>query len=253
MGGLRAKMPLTFITFTLGVLAIIGMPGLAGFFSKDAILYLALEKNTAVFAVLVFTAVLTSFYMIRLWKLTFWGAARSDHAAQAHESGFTMTLPLVVLAVLSIIGGYAGFFSRLAGAVADLVPEATGAAHSTILLVSLGVMLTGASGAWLFYASAETDSLEGKFRLGFRGLTGLQESFDRLYTYYVAKVQQRLAMLLNFIEQIFLAGLLIRGLGGVVTLIGYGARSLYTGSLHTYVYWFLLGTALLWAFAVGIF
>ena len=253
MGGLRARMPLTFITFTLGVLAIIGMPGLAGFFSKDAILYLALEKNTAVFAVLVFTAVLTSFYMIRLWKLTFWGAARSDHATQAHESGFTMTLPLVVLAVLSIIGGYAGFFGRLAGEVADLVPEAMGAAHSTILLVSLGVMLTGASGAWLFYASVETDSLEGKFCLGFRGLTGLKESFDRLYTYYVAKVQQRLAMLLNFIEQIFLAGLLIRGLGGFVTLVGYGARSLYTGSLHTYVYWFLLGTALLWAFAVGIF
>jgi NADH-quinone oxidoreductase subunit L len=60
-------------------------------------------------------------------------------------------------------------------------------------------------------------------------------------------------MLLNFLEQIFLAGLIIRGFAGFVGLIGYGARALYTGSLHTYVYWFLLGAVLLWAFATGFF
>lgn len=60
-------------------------------------------------------------------------------------------------------------------------------------------------------------------------------------------------MLLNFLEQIFLAGLIIRGGAGFVGLVGYGARALFTGSLHTYVYWFLLGAALFWAFAAGIF
>jgi len=66
-------------------------------------------------------------------------------------------------------------------------------------------------------------------------------------------VQQRFAMVLNFLEQIVLAGAIIRGLAGFVGLVGYGARALYTGSLHTYVFWFLLGAALLWAYAAGIF
>jgi NADH-quinone oxidoreductase subunit L len=251
MGGLAKKMPVTFITFTLGVLAIIGMPGLAGFFSKDAILYLAMEKNTAVFAILAFTAVLTSFYMIRMWKLVFFGEARSDTASHAHESGFSMTLPLVILAALSVAGGYSGVFGKLAGSVAELVPEAHGSAHTTILLVSLAVMSVGAGSAWVFYKSAADDALEVNFRAVFGSLTWLKESFDRLYTYYVAKIQQRFAMLLNFLEQIFLAGLIIRGFAGFVGLVGYGARALYTGSLHTYVYWFLLGAVLLWAFATG--
>ena len=69
----------------------------------------------------------------------------------------------------------------------------------------------------------------------------------------MAKVQQRFAMLLNFLEQIFLAGLVIRGCAGLVGLVGLGARALHTGNLHAYVYWFLLGAALLWAFAAGAF
>ncbi len=235
------------------MLAIIGMPGLAGFFSKDAILYLAMEKNTAVFAVLAFTAVLTSFYMVRMWKIVFLGEARADEAKHAHETGLSMTLPLVLLAALSVAGGYSGVFGKLAGKVAELVPEAHGSARTTILLVSLAVMLLGAGSAWFFYKSAPTDSLEEKSRFVFGGLTWLKESFDRLYNYYVGKVQQRFAMLLNFLEQIFLAGLIIRGFAGFVGLVGYGARAFYTGSLHTYVYWFLLGAALLWAFAAGVF
>ena len=253
MGGLSKRMPLTFITFTIGVLAIIGMPGLAGFFSKDAILYLAMEKNTAVFAILVFTAVLTSFYMIRMWKITFFGEARSDQAAHAHESGISMTIPLVVLAALSIAGGYSGVFGKLAGSIAHLVPEAEGSTHTTMLFISLGILLVGAGSAWFFYKPATTDALEQKSPGLFRSLTWLKESFDRLYNYYVAKIQQRFAMLLNFLEQIFLAGLLVRGFAGFVGFVGYGARALYTGSLHVYVYWFLHGAVVLWAFAAGIF
>ncbi len=253
MGGLRTKMPVTFFTFTIGVLAIIGMPFLAGFFSKDAILYLAMEKNTAVFAILAFTAVLTSFYMVRLWKITFLGEARSEDTKHAHESGLVMTLPLIILAILSIVGGYQGVYGELAGEVAALIPEAHGSAHTTILLVSLAVMTIGAGSALLFYKSAATDTLEEKFRFGFSALTGLKESFDKLYNYYVAKVQQRFAMVLNFLEQIILAGFIIRGFAGFVGLVGYGARAFYTGSLHTYVFWFLLGAALLWAYAAGVF
>ena len=253
MGGLWKKMPVTFWTFTIGVAAIIGMPFLAGFFSKDAILYLAMKNNTAVFALLAFTAVLTSFYMVRLWKITFLGEARSDDAKHAHESGLVMTLPLIILAVLSIAGGYSGVFSKLAGSVAELIPEAHGSAHTTILLVSLAVMTIGGGAAWFFYKCSANDTLEEKSQGLFRLLGWLKESFDRLYNYYVAKVQQRFAMLLNFLERIVLADTLIHGLARVVGFVGLGARALYTGSLHTYVYWFLLGSVVLWAFAAGVF
>jgi NADH-quinone oxidoreductase subunit L len=253
MGGLRKRMPLTFITFTIGVLAIIGMPGLAGFFSKDAILYLAMEKNTAVFAILVFTAVLTSFYMIRMWKIVFFGKPQSDEASHAHEGGLSMTLPLILLAVLSVAGGYAGVYGRLAGSVAQLVPEAEGSAHTTMLLISLGILVVGAGSSWFFYQPAPMDTLESKSPGLFGALSWLKESFDRLYNYYVAKIQQRFAMLLNFLEQIFLAGLIIRGFAGLVGLVGYGARALYTGGVHVYVYWFLLGAVVLWSFATGVF
>jgi NADH-quinone oxidoreductase subunit L len=253
MGGLRQKMPLTFWTFTIGVAAIIGLPGLAGFFSKDAILLLAMQKNTTVFALLALTAVLTSFYMVRMWKLVFFGATRSDHAAHAHESGFSMTFPLIVLAALSAVAGYNGVFGRIAGTVAQLIPHAEGSAHTTILVVSVAVMVVGAGAAWAFYQPGATDTLAQKSSGVFNGLTVLKESFDTLYDYYVAKVQQRFAMLLNFLEQIFLAGLIIRGFAGLVGLLGLGARALHVGSLHAYVYWFLLGLVLFWAYAAGVF
>ena len=253
MGGLRKTMPITFLTFTLGVLAIIGFPFLAGFFSKDAILYLALEKNKVIFAALAFTAILTSFYMIRMWKLVFFGNARSESSEHAHESSLVMTLPLMLLAGLSISGGYQAIYGKLAGPIAHLIPEAHGSAHTIIFGVSLAVMVIGAGAAWAFYGSSNMDALEVKGTGLFRSLVALKESFDKVYDYYVAKVQQRFAMLINFLEQIFLAGLIIRGCAGLVGLVGLGVRALHVGSLHAYVYWFLLGAALLWGFAAGIF
>ena len=253
MGGLRKKMPTTFLTFTIGVLAIIGLPGLAGFFSKDAILLLAMKNNTAVFAILVFTAILTAFYMVRMWKLVFFGATRSDNAAKSHESGLAMTLPLLVLAGLAIIGGYTGIYGKLAGSVSELVPQAHGSDHTVILVTSIVVLLIGSLGAWAYYKPGPKDSLEQNSNSLFNGLTTLKESFDALYGYYVAKVQQRFAMLLNFLEQIFLAGLIIRGFSGLVGLLGLGARALHVGSLHAYVHWFLLGIVLLWVLTSGLF
>jgi len=253
MGGLRTRMPLTFATFTVGVAAIVGFPYLSGFFSKDAILYLAFKNNAAVFAILVLTAVLTSFYMVRLWRLVFFGEPRSEEAAHAHEGGISMTLPLVLLAVLSVVGGYTAIYGDAFAEVWALIPEAHGSDHAVIFAVSVAVMVLGAGAAFALYRPASTDALAARSPVLFGGLSALKESFDAAYDYYVAKVQQRFAMLLNFLEQIFLAGLVIRGLAGLVGLIGIGARALHVGSLHAYVYWFLLGIALLWAFAAGAF
>src|SRR4051812_6116085 len=253
MGGLSSRMKLTFVTFTIGVLAIIGMPFLAGFFSKDAILYLAYEKNTAVFAILAFTAVLTALYMVRMWKLVFLGDPRSDHASHAHEGGLTLTLPLVVLAVLSIVGGYTGIYPKVFQGVFELIPEAHESAHTVILITSLAVMTLGALIGFTLYKPASTDSLEQKSPGLFGALEAFRNSFDALYDYYVAKIQQRFALLLNFIEQVLISGVIIRGFAGVVGLFGLGARALHVGNLHAYVYWFLFGVTALWLYASGVF
>ena len=251
MGGLWKKMPVTFGTFTIGVAAIAGLPLLSGFYSKDAILYLAFLNNKAVFGILTATAVLTSFYMVRMWKITFFGEARSHESEHAHETGLTMTLPLVVLAILSVVGGYGWFFPHIAGSFSELVPEAHGSAHIAMILLSCGILLLGAGVAWLFYKADATDTLAARSPAAFGLLERLKEGPDRFYGYYVAKVQQRFAMVLNFLDTIFVAGLPRVG-AEIVSWLGAGARLLHVGSLHAYVYWFLFGAALCWAIATGL-
>jgi NADH-quinone oxidoreductase subunit L len=137
MGGLRKKIPYTFWTMTAATFAIAGIPGLAGFFSKDEILWRAYQASWAYWAIGLFTAFLTSFYMFRLWFMTFFGEYRGeaesahghdahghdDHAHDdhghghggVHESPKIMLVPLVILAVLSIFGGYVGVPGSLGG------------------------------------------------------------------------------------------------------------------------------------------
>ena len=134
MGGLRKKIPWTFWTMTAGTLAIAGIPGLAGFFSKDEILWRAYQASWVYWLVGLVTAFITSFYMFRLWFMTFFGEyrgaaksaqdqdAHSAHDAHSghghggiHESPRTMVIPLVLLAVLSVVGGYVGVPGSLGG------------------------------------------------------------------------------------------------------------------------------------------
>jgi NADH-quinone oxidoreductase subunit L len=133
MGGLRKYVPITFLTMTSGVLAISGLPPFAGFFSKDEILaevYRSTYLGHALWFVGLFTAFLTSFYMFRLWYMTFFGAYRGGetHAAHGsshdaghhashtpHESSWVMLTPLILLAVLSLIGGWVGVPAALGG------------------------------------------------------------------------------------------------------------------------------------------
>jgi NADH-quinone oxidoreductase subunit L len=128
MGGMRKFVPVTFITMTTGVLAISGIPPFAGFFSKDNILaevYRSPFLGHFLWFVGVFTAFMTAFYMFRLWYLTFFGSYRGDshdahghdqHASHApHESPWLMLTPLVLLAILSLVGGWVGVPAALGG------------------------------------------------------------------------------------------------------------------------------------------
>jgi NADH-quinone oxidoreductase subunit L len=116
MGGLKAKMPITFWTMLVATLAIIGFPGTSGFASKDEILYLAYLKHPALWVVGVVAACCTAFYMLRLFTLTFLGKARDHHAYDhAHESPATMTLPLAVLAVGTVVAVWLGWPKAFGG------------------------------------------------------------------------------------------------------------------------------------------
>jgi NADH-quinone oxidoreductase subunit L len=116
MGGLRAKMPATFWTMLVATLAIIGFPGTSGFASKDEILYLAYLKNPALWVIGVVAACCTAFYMLRLFTLTFLGKPRDHHAYEhAHESPATMTLPLVALAVGTVLAVWLGWPKAFGG------------------------------------------------------------------------------------------------------------------------------------------
>jgi NADH-quinone oxidoreductase subunit L len=259
MGGLARRMKFTFATFTIGVAAISGLPFFAGFFSKDAILYLAYANNRPVFAVLAFTAALTAFYMVRLWSIVFFGPARSEAAAHAREGGWTLKGPLAVLALLAIFGGYTGLYPQGFAGVFSLIPEAEGWDRGVISATSLAVLLIGAGSALALYGGAgrpapaaaggEDDRLQRGFPGLFAALVRLQECFDRVYDYYVAKVQQRFALVLNFLDVFVLAGFLVRGAAGVAGLVGLGARALNVGRVNVYVYWFLAGVAALWILA----
>jgi NADH-quinone oxidoreductase subunit L len=110
MGGLRKKLPVTYFTFLVGCLAIAGIPPLSGFFSKDAILLGAFLSDKFLYVIGVITAALTAFYMFRLLFITFGGTFRGteEQRHHIHESPVAMTLPLIILAILSVVGGFVG-------------------------------------------------------------------------------------------------------------------------------------------------
>jgi NADH-quinone oxidoreductase subunit L len=166
MGGLRKKLPVTFITFLIATITISGLPPFAGFFSKDEILAAAFENNKLIWLGGLLGSLLTSFYMFRLLYLAFYGSFRgsSESASHMHESPAVMTIPLIILAALSVLGGFIGVPEVLGGShalnhflFAVFQPSiSTGEvpAHKTEMLL-MGIAVTGALlmifFAWLIY------------------------------------------------------------------------------------------------------
>lgn len=169
MGGLSRKLPITTTTFIIATLAITGVPGFAGFFSKDDILYNAYISpygGIVIWLLGVAGAVLTAFYMTRLVLLTFYGNPRMDHhtAEHVHESPKTMTIPLIILAILSVIGGYIGMpgafgvhnvfaqFLEPVFASGVRLPEGSLSLEWILMGVSVLAAFSGIGIAYYFYA-----------------------------------------------------------------------------------------------------
>jgi NADH-quinone oxidoreductase subunit L len=252
MGGIAKKMKVTFLTFTAGYLALIGFPFLSGFYSKDTILYLAGQVSPVAEKLLLAGAVLTAFYMTRLWVIVFFGRPKSDHSDHAHESPAVMLIPLIVLAVLAVVGGFGFIYPQPLDALTASLPHPDAATHTRLLITSAVIVLVGfGAGAALYRFGAANDRLETSFRPVHTVLVGVQRCFDVVYTWYVANVQQRVAELLGFLEHLLISGLVVRGSAAVVGVLGIAAKSLQTGNIHGYVYWFLGGLLAFWFLAFG--
>jgi NADH-quinone oxidoreductase subunit L len=263
MGGLWKKLPFTFGTMLMGVIAIAGIPPFAGFFSKDAILYEAFQHGTlgkALYVVGVVTALLTSFYMFRLLYLTFFGESRSeDPHYHPHESPWSMLGPLVILALLSLTGGWVGierFGSFLAPVVGELADPATLPGGKTLdLTLSVVAVLTALAGlaiAHLFYfkKNDRAATLAGSAS-GVYSLLSHKYWIDELYSTVVVKpLTLGSRYVLGWIGE----GVIIRGsawlLAGISTLLGEWLRRWQSGNLRSYSAWLVAGAAAVLFFTV---
>jgi NADH-quinone oxidoreductase subunit L len=253
MGGLYRKMPLTTLTFGAGVIAIAGVPFIAAaFFSKDAILYVAKSTSAPAFYLLTGTALLTALYMGRLFFIAFLGKPNSEAAEHAKESPWTIVLPLLVLAVFSIGGGYLALYPEsLRVLIHDWVPKAHGADHTLMIIISTVASVVGLALARVIYgAGSQTDKLE-KTLPPVYSLAKSRFYFDELYTLYIRKVQDRVADIIGFLDTLVIGGILVRGSAGLAGLLGVAARRMHTGSVATYVWWFFAGLVLFGAYAGG--
>ncbi|MGO9640529.1 MAG: NADH-quinone oxidoreductase subunit L [Candidatus Acidiferrales bacterium] len=229
MGALSGKIRTTYLTMAAGTLAIAGIPPLAGFFSKDQILAHAFRANHTLWLIGWLTAGMTAFYMFRLLFLTFDGTSRVAPEAERHihESPASMTVPLVILAVLSVVGGWIGIGGRFekfldpviqprAAEVYTAVPNgAAGETAETLLMIaSVAVALAGIGLAWFLYI--KRTELPEKIAAGFGWMYRLVYNkyyVDQIYDAMFVNRAKDLGLTLGAFDRTFIDGLGVDGVG----------------------------------------
>jgi NADH-quinone oxidoreductase subunit L len=249
MGGLLKKMPITAACFAVGTLALCGFPGLSGFFSKEAILGLAHERNHHLFILATITAGLTTFYMFRGFFVAFLGKPRGPQAEKVKESSWIVLGPLIVLAILSVIGGYSwmGIPGWLVGKEEGLSAEH---APKTVMMLALAAFAIGLFLAVVLYLRGPAeDPIKKRLPLLHRILWN-KFYFDELYLALVKYVQGGIASLCNLVDRWIIAGAAVRGAAGVVRGTGQVLRLFQTGSVQTYGLLLVLGLTIILYYAL---
>ncbi len=266
MGGLKKYLPVTFAVFLVGTLAISGIPLLSGFFSKDEILWKTFNaEGIGIYLWLIgfIAAGLTAFYMFRLFFLTFYGPAKFDiRQHHPHEAPNSMKIPLIILAVLSIIGGYIGLPKSLGGAnwfeqfLAPVFHHGETALHTkhdlsteyTLMALSIAIALFGLFVAFRFYVKnpALPERLKQRFSLGYRVLLN-KYYVDEFYGAAIVKPFINLALFFwRFFDVRIIDGLA----NGSASFVGWASqifRKLQTGYIRNYALGFSLGVIILLA------
>ena len=256
MGGLRKYMPITFATFLLATLAISGIPPFAGFFSKDEILGNAFEHNKVIWAVASFASMLTAFYMFRLVFLTFYTSFRGTHEQEhhLHESPATITFPLIVLGILSVVGGFIGlppvlsanhwlknFLAPVFGAPSIEAAEVSHSMEWT--LIGIAVLAALVSIAWAynrFIVKKTLPAEEGKLT-GFANLVYKKYMIDELYN---AVIVAPLLFISEWgyevVDKIIVDGIVVWS-GRMSMVTGKQLRQLQSGNIGFYLLMMVLG------------
>jgi NADH-quinone oxidoreductase subunit L len=257
MGGLSSKMKITFITFLIGCIAIAGIPPFSGFFSKDAILLSAFEKSPVLYGIALFAALLTAFYMFRLLFITFTGKFRGTHEQEhhLHESPAAMSVPLVILAILSVIGGVVGIpevlmsgGDKIGGFLSPVIAAhgAHAVSHSTeymLMGLSTVLVLIMIVFAWFRFRNYQQTGEE-------RGLGKVLENkwyVDELYDKVFVKPLHRFGGFLKSVIENKVVDGLVNGVGRAVN---YGSRQLrliQSGQVGSYVLLMVLSMVLIFA------
>ncbi|MBI4028024.1 MAG: NADH-quinone oxidoreductase subunit L [Verrucomicrobia bacterium] len=242
MGGLVSRMRVTAITFLVGLLALCGIPYSL---SKDEILALAFQQNRLLFVAGAATAFLTALYMGRLFVVAFLGKSRDAAAEHARENGPVMTLPLCILAALSLTtvfhNGFIHESLRLMGGLHDA--EMGGLLHVLLILIPL---LGAATAVALYGNGAPADALEKQLpRL--RRILASKFRFDEVYEWMVRNVQGVLAGLLRLLDDWIVDGLFVKGVPLAVRCVGNMVCHFQSGNLQAYVIYLALAmTALIY-------
>jgi len=254
MGGLSKKLKVTFFTFTIGCIAIAGIPPFSGFFSKDAILLSAFVKNPVLYGIALFTALLTAFYMFRLLFVTFTGKFRGtkEQEHHLHESPALMTIPLIILAVLSFAGGFINIpevFSsggeKLTEFLSPVIAKYDGepVSHSTeYSLMGLSTVLILAT---ILFAWFKFKNYQPKEEKGFGKVLENKWYVDELYDKIIVNPLNRFAGFLNNIFERFIIDGIVNGVGRAVNYGSRQIRLLQSGQVGSYVLLMVLSILLL--------
>ena len=259
MGGLYEKMPVTFWVYLIGALALSGIAPLAGFFSKDEILAAASQTNLPVFIILVIAAFFTAFYMGRQLLLVFFGKGRSPAAVHAVESPLIVTLPLIVLAVLSALGGILNFPGLnwlekwLEPSLKNLVsaPFTLAVAGGSLLvaLLGLGTALALYSTRKTLAVPGQPDPLRGILGPIYRGMQR-KWWIDELYQALIIGPYQALAgFMAQSIDQDLIDGI-ANGLGRLTAGLSGAWRTLQNGFVRRYALSILAGTVVILGYLI---
>ena len=259
MGGLKGKLKITFITMLIGTIAISGIPPFAGFFSKDEILAHAFAHSETMYVIGVITAMFTSFYMFRMLYLTFYGKFRgtSEQEHHLHESPPTMTIPLIVLAALSIVGGFIGIPEVLGGHhwlehfLAPVFAESTPLLPKSELSASTEITLMVASVAGavlaLIYAyvryvrGAHVPAADTEERPGLVNLSYHKFYIDEIYDFLIRKPLDGLSVFFYKVVDLLVIDGIVNGLGKISVRSSKGLRLLQTGNVGFYIFMMVVG------------
>ena len=262
MGGLKSKIKYTYATMLIATLAIAGIPPLAGFFSKDAILFGAFQipGGHPLYALGLLTALLTSFYMFRLIFLTFHGKQRYDERkVHVHESPWSMLGPLVVLAVLSVVGGwlaapafwggpdyFTNFLAPVFGGREAIDAAGEAAAHQLELIlagVAFGTALIGLAVAyWLYLKRPEkADGLAKSMAPAYRTLLN-KYYVDELYAAVVVRPLMWISTVVLWkAADVAVIDGAVNGIAHETTALGDGVRHTQSGNTRSYAVWVVVG------------